>query len=141
MVYFKHNSIHFERSVVPIDQQFFVHVKLFKEYENLSVEKKTLSTALGFEPMSFDYRSTALTTELHRSSTSASPQENLGSYSRKAEPLGDIGRSSCGEGEVERLCSSTVRAVDWQLEDLGSNPNAVESVFFSTERFSNSLNI
>ena len=25
-----------------------------KEFENLSVEKKTLSTALGFEPKSFD---------------------------------------------------------------------------------------
>ena len=46
------------------------------------MEKKTLSTALGFEPRSFDYRSTALTTELH-----------------------------------------------------------IESVFFSTERLSNSLNI
>ena len=28
-----------------------------------------------------------------------------------------------------------------QSKDLGSNPSAVESVFFSTERFSNSLNI
>ena len=34
-----------------------------KEFENLSVEKKTLSTALGFEPRSFDCRSTALTTD------------------------------------------------------------------------------
>ena len=33
-----------------------------------------------------------------------------------------------------------VRAVDRQLKDLGSNPSAVESVFFSTEGFSNSLN-
>ena len=33
---------------------------IFKEFENLSVEKKTLSTALGFEPKSFDCRSTAL---------------------------------------------------------------------------------
>ena len=56
-------------------------------------------------------------------------------YSRKAEPLGDIRKSSCGEGEVGRLCSSVVRAVDRQSKDLGSNPNAVESVFFSTERF------
>ena len=32
------------------------------------------------------------------------------------------------------------RAVDRQSKDLGSNPSAVESVFFSTERFSNSLN-
>ena len=29
---------------------------LFKEFENLSVEKMTLSTALGFEPRSFDCR-------------------------------------------------------------------------------------
>ena len=36
-----------------------------KEFENLSVEKKTLSTALGFEFRSFDFRSTALTTELY----------------------------------------------------------------------------
>ena len=28
-----------------------------------------------------------------------------------------------------------------QSKDLGSNPSEVESVFFSTERFSNSLNI
>ena len=54
-----------------------------KEFENLSVEKKTLSTTLGFEPRSF--------------------------------------------------------AVDRQSKDLGSNPSAVESVFFSTERFSNTL--
>ena len=40
------------------------------------MEKKTLTTALGFEPWSFDCRSTALTTELHRRSTS-SPQEDL----------------------------------------------------------------
>ena len=32
-------------------------------------------------------------------------------------------------------------AVDRQSKDLGSNPSAVESVIFSTERFSNSLNI
>ena len=32
-------------------------------------------------------------------------------------------------------------AVDRQSKDLGSNPSAIESVFFSTERFSNSLNI
>ena len=38
---------------------------IFKEFKNLSVEKKTLSTALGFEPRSFDCRSTALTTELY----------------------------------------------------------------------------
>ena len=31
---------------------------IFKEFENLSVEKKTLSTALGYEPRSFDCRST-----------------------------------------------------------------------------------
>ena len=39
------------------------------------------------------------------------------------------------EEDVGRLCSSVVRAVDRQSKDLGSNPNAVESVFFSTERF------
>ena len=48
-----------------------------KEFENLCVEKKTLSTALGFEPRSFDYRSTALATELHRRPISPSPQEDL----------------------------------------------------------------
>ena len=30
---------------------------------------------------------------------------------------------------------------DRQSKDLGSNPSAVESIFFSTERFSNSLNV
>ena len=40
-----------------------------------------------------------------------------------------------------KFFSSVVRAVDRQSKDLGSNPNAVKSVFFSTERFSNSLNI
>ena len=48
-----------------------------KEFENLSVKKKTLSTALGFEPRSFDSRSTALTTELHRRPISPSKQEDL----------------------------------------------------------------
>ena len=48
-----------------------------KEFENLSVEKKTLSTALGFEPRSFDCRSNALTTELHRRPKSSSPREDL----------------------------------------------------------------
>ena len=33
---------------------------IFNEFENLSVEKKTLSTALGFKPRSLDCRSTAL---------------------------------------------------------------------------------
>ena len=37
---------------------------IFKEFENLSVEKKTPSTVPGFEPGSFDCRSTALI-ELH----------------------------------------------------------------------------
>ena len=45
-----------------------------KEFENLSVEKKTLLTALLFEPRSFDCRSTALTTELHRRPTFPSPR-------------------------------------------------------------------
>ena len=49
--------------------------------------------------------------------------------------LPDIRRSSCGEGDVGRLCSLVVRAVDLQSKDLGSNPSAVESVFFSTDRF------
>ena len=44
---------------------------IFKEFENLFVEKKALSTTLGFEPRSFDCRSTALTTELHRQETYA----------------------------------------------------------------------
>ena len=43
---------------------------IFKEFENLYMEKKTLSTALGFEPRSFDCRLTAVTTELHRRPTS-----------------------------------------------------------------------
>ena len=38
----------------------FHYIIIFKEFENLSVEKKTLSTALGFEPRSLDCRSTAL---------------------------------------------------------------------------------
>ena len=33
-----------------------------------------------------------------------------------------------------------VREVDRQSKNLGSNPSSVESVFFSTERFSNSFN-
>ena len=48
--------------------------------------------------------------------------------------------SSPGLSIAGRLCSSVVRAVDRQSKDLGSNPSAVESVFFSTEIFSNSLN-
>ena len=31
-------------------------ILILEEFENLSVEKKTLSTALGFEPRSFDCR-------------------------------------------------------------------------------------
>ena len=50
-----------------------IFAKIIKEFENLSVEKKTLSTALGFEPRSFDCRSTVLTTELHRRPKSNSP--------------------------------------------------------------------
>ena len=34
-----------------------------------------------------------------------------------------------------RLCSSVVRAVDRQSNDLGSNPRAVRSVFFSQKDF------
>ena len=49
----------------------------FTKFQNLSVEKKTLSTALGYEPRSFDCRSTALYTELHRRPTSLFPQEDL----------------------------------------------------------------
>ena len=33
----------------------FYWYSIFKEFENLSVEKMTLSTALGFEPRSFVY--------------------------------------------------------------------------------------
>ena len=44
---------------------------------NPSVEKETLSTVPGFEPGSFDCRSTALTTEVHRRPTSCSPHEDL----------------------------------------------------------------
>ena len=36
---------------------------------------------------------------------------------------------------------SKIISIDRQSKDLGSNPSAVESVFFSTERFSNSLSI
>ena len=39
-------------------------MNIFKEFKNLSGEKMTLSTALGFEPRSFDCRSTALQTQL-----------------------------------------------------------------------------
>ena len=99
------------------------------------MQKKTLSTALGFQPRSFDCRLTALTTELHRHPTSNSPQEDL-----LISPS-VIRRSSCGELDVVRLCSSVVRAVDRKSKDLGLNPSAVGSVFFSTERFSNSLKI
>ena len=56
--------------------QVYFLFSIFKEFENLSVEKKTLSTALGFEPRSFDCRSTALTIEIHRRPTSPSPQED-----------------------------------------------------------------
>ena len=35
---------------------------IFKEFENLSVEKMTLSTALGFEPRSLRYKSLKLST-------------------------------------------------------------------------------
>ena len=89
-----------------------------KEFQNHSVEKKTLLTALN------------------ENFTQLINLENI--YSRKAEPLGDIRSSSCGEGDVRRLCSSVIRAVDLQWKDLGSNPSAVESDFSSTERLSNS---
>ena len=41
------------------------YIQIPKEFENLIVEKKTFSTALGFEPRSFDCRSTALTGSNH----------------------------------------------------------------------------
>ena len=49
------------------------------KFKNLKsfCEKNMLSTALGFEPSSFDCRSTALTTELHRRWTSPSPEEDF----------------------------------------------------------------
>ena len=43
-------------------------------------------------------------------------------------------RSYCGE-DVGRLCCSVVRAVDRQSKDPGSNPSAVESVFFPQKDF------
>ena len=52
---------------------FYLNLRIW----NLSVDKKTISTALGFEHRSFDFRSTALTTELHRRPTSSFPQEDL----------------------------------------------------------------
>ena len=54
---------------------------------------------------------------------------------RKDEPIGDIKRSSCGEGDVGRLCSLVVRAVDRQSKDLGSDPSSVKSVFFPHKDF------
>ena len=53
--------------------------KIVKYLKNLKMFlwKKTLATALGFEPRSFDCRSTAPTTELHRRPTSNYPQEDL----------------------------------------------------------------
>ena len=54
--------------------------KLIQILKNLKIflrNKKTLSTVLGFEPRSLDCRSTAVTTELHRHSTSPSPREDL----------------------------------------------------------------
>ena len=50
---------------------------IFKEFKQFSMEKKTLLTALGLEPRSFDCRSTALITELHKRSKSPSPQKDL----------------------------------------------------------------
>ena len=46
-------------------------------------------------------------------------------------------RSSCEEGDVGRLClvAQLVRTVDRQSKDPGSNPDTVERVSFSTERF------
>ena len=48
-----------------------------RKFRKSFCEKKTLSTALRFEPRSFDCRSTPLTTKLHRRPSSPSPQENL----------------------------------------------------------------
>ena len=45
----------------------------FKEFENLSVEKKTLSTALGFEPRSPD----CLSTKLIRANMNRSDTKNI----------------------------------------------------------------
>ena len=52
---------------------------IIKYLKNLKsfCEKKTFSTALGFNPRSFDYQSTALTTELHRRPKSPAPQEDF----------------------------------------------------------------
>ena len=49
--------------------------------------------------------------------------------------LSDVKKSSCGEGDVGRLYSSEVRAVDWQSKEPGSNPGTVKGVSFATERF------
>ena len=48
---------------------------------------------------------------------------------------GDIRRSSFGERDVGRLCSSVVRAVDRQSKDLGSNPIVVKASFFLQKDF------
>ena len=39
-------------------------------------------------------------------------------------------RSSCREGDVQRLCSSVVSAVDRQSKDLGSTPGQSKASFF-----------
>ena len=49
--------------------------------------------------------------------------------------LGDIKRSSCGEGDVGRPVAQLVRAVNRQSKDPNSNPGTVERVYFSTEGF------
>ena len=54
----------------------FLLLKKFLKNLKSFCGKKTLSNALGFEPRSFDCRSTALSTKLHRHPTS-SPQEDL----------------------------------------------------------------
>ena len=49
-----------KRGLQILSRTFFDKIYyIFKEFENLSVEKKMLSTALGFEPRSFNCRSTA----------------------------------------------------------------------------------
>ena len=57
--------------------QILLIILNIEEFENLSVEKKTLWTALGFVSRSFRTWSTALTTEQHRLPTSLSTQEDL----------------------------------------------------------------
>ena len=54
--YFKNNNEIFNFIILLLSLLMLIFLIIFKEFENLSVEKMTLSTALGFEPRSFDCR-------------------------------------------------------------------------------------